>query len=411
MRARLHAVYHAVVIPARSRGCDAMPQLRRQLPRVRLPRCRAYLRVARRIVERHVKCPQRRQERDPDRSPFIARSAISSRRPNRAAARNPPRNALASSCRCITRRGCITIFAWKPAACLLPGRFPKVRRWSRAIGGSPCTWKIIRWIIATSKGRFPPGNTAPAASSYGIAGTYTLAEGDDPAAEIANGKIKFVMHGKKLKGEFTLVKIKAREDEHGDPWLLIKDRDEHADPKYDPAKHPESVKSGKTLADIAADPRSKTWQSKPASRVRQRRDARRKSSAIRCRVSNSPMLATLVEKPFDDPNWLFEIKWDGYRAICTVEEKSLDAYLAQRARYAAAFSRSIGTGRRVRKHADRRGWRDRQSRCGRPFGVSTSARIAETAGRPHLRRVRSALRRRRDLRKSRWKRARRCSSG
>src|SRR5579862_7112145 len=87
-------------------------------------------------------------------------------------------------------------------------------------------------------------------------GTYTLAEGTDPAAEIANGKIKFILHGKKLKGEFTLVKIKAREDEHGDPWLLLKDRDEHADPKYDPADHPESVKSGKTLAEVARDPRA-----------------------------------------------------------------------------------------------------------------------------------------------------------
>jgi bifunctional non-homologous end joining protein LigD len=32
------------------------------------------------------------------------------------------------------------------------------------------------------------------------------------------------------------------------------------------------------------------------------------------------MLATLVDAPFDDPDWLFEIKWDGYRAICTVRE-------------------------------------------------------------------------------------------
>jgi bifunctional non-homologous end joining protein LigD len=89
-------------------------------------------------------------------------------------------------------------------------------------------------------------------------GTYTLVEGTDPAAEIASGKIKFILHGKKLKGEFTLVKIKAREGERGEPWLLLKDRDEYADPKYDPADHPESVKSGKTLADIAADPRAET---------------------------------------------------------------------------------------------------------------------------------------------------------
>jgi len=168
------------------------------------------------------------------------------------------------------------------------------------------------------EGSIPAGQYGAGSVIVWDRGTYSLAEGDDPAAEIANGKIKFVLHGKKLKGEFTLVKIKARDDEHGDPWLLIKDRDEHADPSYDPAKHPESVKSGKTLADIAADPHAKTWQSKPASR---HATAPRRTAAIKRdplpRIT-SPMLATLVDLPFDDPQWLFEIKWDGYRAICTI---------------------------------------------------------------------------------------------
>lgn len=173
------------------------------------------------------------------------------------------------------------------------------------------------------EGTIPAGQYGAGSVIVWDEGTYTLAEGTDPAAEIANGKIKFVMAGKKLKGEFTLVKIKAREDEHGDPWLLLKDRDEHADPKYDPAKHPKSVKSGKTLADIAADPKSKTWQSKPATR---RTGTRLRAANVKRdplpRIA-SPMLATLVEKPFDDPDWFFEIKWDGYRAICTVDEKTL----------------------------------------------------------------------------------------
>lgn len=152
-------------------------------------------------------------------------------------------------------------------------------------------------------------------------GTYRLAEGDDPADEIAGGKIKFVLNGKKLHGEFTLVKIRPREHESGDPWLLIKDRDEHADDAYDPAEHPESVKSGKTLADVAKDPRAKTWQSKPS--ARQAAANRRKSSAKRDPVPHPKalMLATLVSEPFDDPDWLFEIKWDGYRALATIEEE------------------------------------------------------------------------------------------
>ncbi|HEY1654949.1 MAG TPA: non-homologous end-joining DNA ligase [Candidatus Tumulicola sp.] len=152
-------------------------------------------------------------------------------------------------------------------------------------------------------------------------GTYALAEGDDPAAEIAGGKIKFVLHGKKLRGEFTLVRIKGREGEHGDPWLLIKDRDEHDDPKYDPADHPQSVKSGKTLADVAADPRAKIWNSKQKAKhaAAPKLPARVKRDPLP--HLKSPMLATLIDAPFDDDGWLFEIKWDGYRAICTVGER------------------------------------------------------------------------------------------
>src|SRR5580692_9434010 len=99
------------------------------------------------------------------------------------------------------------------------------------------------------EGNIPAGQYGAGSVIVWDRGTYALAEGTDPAAEIGAGKIKFILHGKKLRGEFTLVKIKAREDEHGVPWLLIKDRDEHADSDYDPAEHPESVKSGKTLAD------------------------------------------------------------------------------------------------------------------------------------------------------------------
>ncbi|MGA2759836.1 MAG: non-homologous end-joining DNA ligase [Candidatus Cybelea sp.] len=153
-------------------------------------------------------------------------------------------------------------------------------------------------------------------------GTYSLVEGTDPAAEIANGKIKFILHGKKLKGEFTLVKIKAREDEYGEPWLLLKDRDEYADPKYDPGDHPESVKSGKTLADVAADPRAKTWQSKPAARYTAAPARKRIAKRDPIPHPKALMLATLVAEPFDDPAWLFEIKWDGYRALCTIDEKN-----------------------------------------------------------------------------------------
>jgi bifunctional non-homologous end joining protein LigD len=195
-----------------------------------------------------------------------------------------------------------------------PTLVPGDRRLAMHVEDHPLDYRDFEGNIP--KGQYGAGNVI-----VWDRGTYSLAEGDDPAGEIANGKIKFVLHGTKLNGEFTLVKIKPRDDESGDPWLLIKDRDEHADPKYDPAKHPESVKSGKTLDDVANDPHAQTWQSKPS--ARQAAMPRRRATVKRDPIPHpkSLMLATLVSEPFDDPDWLFEIKWDGYRALCTIEEK------------------------------------------------------------------------------------------
>jgi bifunctional non-homologous end joining protein LigD len=149
-------------------------------------------------------------------------------------------------------------------------------------------------------------------------GWYKLAEGDDPADEIANGKIKFVLHGTKLKGLFTLVRIKPREGEHGDPWLLIKDHDGNDPKTWDAEDYPESVKTGKTLEDVKNDPNAKTWQSKPRATRKSPRASVKRDLLPKI---NGVELATVVDEPFDGDDWLFEVKWDGYRAICTIDEK------------------------------------------------------------------------------------------
>ena len=150
-------------------------------------------------------------------------------------------------------------------------------------------------------------------------GTYELAEGSDPAKEIAQGKIKFIMSGKKLHGMFTLVRMKPKDGESGDPWLLIKDHDGNDPKSWNVDDYPESVKTGRTLDDIRNDPKAKTWQSKPK---------KTQPAKTRPRMKLQPLpklagveLATLIEDPFDDDEWLFEIKWDGYRAIVTIDER------------------------------------------------------------------------------------------
>ncbi|MDE2483356.1 MAG: non-homologous end-joining DNA ligase [bacterium] len=179
-----------------------------------------------------------------------------------------------------------------------PTLAPNDRRLAMHVEDHPMAYR-------TFEGKIPAGQYGAGEVIVWDEGWYALAEGSDPADEIAKGKITFAMHGKKLKGLFTLVRIKPRTGESGEPWLLLKDHDAFEDPSWDPAEHAESVRSGKTLAEIKRDPASKTWRSK----------------AEPLPKKPSVELATLIDAPFDDPDWLFEIKWDGYRAVCTVDAR------------------------------------------------------------------------------------------
>ncbi len=174
----------------------------------------------------------------------------------------------------------------------------------------------------TFEGIIPEGNYGAGEVIVWDEGTYRLAEGTDPVAEIAGGKIKFIMRGKKLHGMFTLVKIRNSRDQNGEPWLLIKDRDEFVDPQWSVDAHPQSAKTGKTLDDIArARETEKQWQSDRAAVTpgASAKRATRRSKQQPLPENVAPMLATLVDAPFDDPDWFFEFKWDGYRAIAVIQ--------------------------------------------------------------------------------------------
>ena len=62
--------------------------------------------------------------------------------------------------------------------------------------------------------------------------------------------------------------------------------------------------------------------------------------------ANAPMLATLAERPFSDPNWLFEIKWDGVRALAWIEGRQVDVACAVGLGHHHAISRTGWTPRR-----------------------------------------------------------------
>jgi bifunctional non-homologous end joining protein LigD len=196
-----------------------------------------------------------------------------------------------------------------------PSLDTKERRLAMHVEDHPFDYRSFEGII-------PDGNYGAGEVIVWDEGTYRLAEGSDPVAEIAAGKIKFILDGKKLHGIFSLVKIKHSRDGSGEPWLLIKDRDEFVDPAWTVDEHPESAKTGKTLADIAAGRKTeKQWHSDRAAAPSPSKAKRavRKARIEPLPDDPKPMLATLVAGPFDDPRWLFEFKWDGYRAIAVID--------------------------------------------------------------------------------------------
>ncbi len=138
---------------------------------------------------------------------------------------------------------------------------------------------------------------------------------------LEEGKLSFTLEGKKLKGGFTLIKTGSREKPS---WLLIKRRDRFAELR-DIREDITSVRSGRKLTGERASRKDKgpVKPATPPAAPPQHEEAEQVSMPAR------PMLATLAKAPFDDPQWLFEVKWDGYRAIAEVKDH--DVRLVSRA--------------------------------------------------------------------------------
>lgn len=160
---------------------------------------------------------------------------------------------------------------------------------------------------------------------------YWQPEGD-PHAMLKKGDLKFTLDGERLKGSYVLVRMKRREREKRDNWLLIKHHDGWAvDGDGDLLVKGEttSVASGRSLDEIAAGKGKgptkfmtgkgrasgkDVWQSN-------RRDAEPaplKAAALPGFVA--PQLARSVDRPPPGPGWGHEIKFDGYRLQLRVEK-------------------------------------------------------------------------------------------
>ena len=145
----------------------------------------------------------------------------------------------------------------------------------------------------------------------------------DPHEGMASGKLVFQLHGKRLQGEWILVRMQAREKDKGrNNWLLIKHQDDVARPGDKDAllrKNTISVVSKRSMEKIAAA-QDRVWHSKPAAKpAKKKAVSKRKTSRATLPGFIAPQLATLTDAMPQGKNWAHEIKFDGYRALAYIE--------------------------------------------------------------------------------------------
>ena len=168
---------------------------------------------------------------------------------------------------------------------------------------------------ANFEGNIPMGSYGAGEVMVWDRGTYKVEGKNDAFKQLERGEIKFSLNGEKLRGSFVLVKLKN--SQKGNEWLMIKHKDAMADPSWNIDDHDGSVLTGRVLEEIKSEEAPK--RTAAPLHISELENARK--AAIPARLG--PMLATPSDRAFSDLNWLFEIKWDGIRAIAWIENGKL----------------------------------------------------------------------------------------
>ena len=165
-------------------------------------------------------------------------------------------------------------------------------------------------------------------------GTWTPKS--DPEQAYAKGHLKFELRGEKLKGGWNLVRSRSGKYGGENSWLLFKEADDYArlgpDAVVDDDR-PESVLTGRLLDEIKAQA-DRVWHSNRSVKDNVKGGAIRKrasrASAALGKLAGvrkaelpeklAPQLATLVKVPPTGPNWVHEIKYDGYRMLTRIAD-------------------------------------------------------------------------------------------
>ena len=125
----------------------------------------------------------------------------------------------------------------------------------------------------------------------------------DVAEGLREGMLKFVLKGRRLKGKWALVRLKRKAEETKDNWLLLKEKDEYAKTVDGISPFTTSIRTGRTMTEIEAGEDEGITRN-PFS-------------------STGVQLAKLVHAVPEGEDWLYELKYDGYRILAYIEGNSV----------------------------------------------------------------------------------------
>lgn len=174
-----------------------------------------------------------------------------------------------------------------------PSLDPKVKRLAVEVEDHPLDYAKFEGDIP--KGQYGGGNVV--VWDYG-----SWAPGSSPDAALKKGRLDFELFGEKLRGKWSLVRLRGGQSNGKTNWLLIKKRDAFAQPGSDVL----ADRPGSVLETVA----------KRAKRG-SREDGVLKNSRLPATVT--PQLAQLVGQAPSGPEWIHEIKYDGYRTLCRIQ--------------------------------------------------------------------------------------------
>jgi bifunctional non-homologous end joining protein LigD len=209
-----------------------------------------------------------------------------------------------------------------------PSMDPDERRLAMPVEDHPYDYKDFEGVIP--KGQYGGGTVI-----VWDEGTYEPAAGEKLKGKAAKehwmmsnyykNALKITLHGHKLKGDFILIKFK--EDKYEGGWRLIKADDQYAI-KDDILLKDKSVKSKLTIGQMAEKEGAAVWQSnretKKAEPEISTLDNLKKQGVKKAMPKSvKPMLCTLTKDVVPDDDYLYEVKWDGYRIISYIEKNKV----------------------------------------------------------------------------------------